>query len=71
MLAEKYHIRPWEQQYLTAKDLQDLALASHAENYIKQEQMTESKRGGMKSKRNTENYQEYKENMRDKYGGIE
>jgi hypothetical protein len=71
MLAKKYNIRPWEQKHLTAKDLQDLALASHAENYIKQEQMNQSQRGGMKSKRNTDSYQEYKDNMREQFGGIQ
>lgn len=58
-------------QYLTVKDLQDLNLAAHTEQYIKQEQMNNRRGGGMRSSRNSKSYQDYQERMEDKFGGVQ
>jgi len=62
-------IKPWNIDKLTAKDLQDIALAEHAEAYIK-EQSYEQQRTGQRSSRNSSNYQDFKSNMKDQYGSV-
>lgn len=56
---------------LTAKDIQDFQLGFHAESYIQEQQMNDVENGGMRSSRNSQSYQDYKQNMEDKFGGIE
>jgi len=56
--------------HLTATDLQDIALAEHAEAYIKQQQQAQAQGRGQRSKTNSKNYQDYKRNMNEKYGGM-
>jgi hypothetical protein len=37
-IVQEWGINPWEMDKLTAKDLQEIRLAEHAETYIQQEQ---------------------------------
>lgn len=63
-------IKPWEFDKLSMGDLQEIALAEHAETYIEQQQMNDARRGGMKSKRNTQKHQDFVSRNKEKYGGM-
>lgn len=52
---------------LTARDLQDIGLAEHAETYIKEQSMNQN---NQRSKANSADYQDFKSNMQEKYGGA-
>jgi len=55
---------------LTAVDLQDIALAEHAETYVEQEQRAQVQGRGQRSKTNSKRYRDYQQQMEDKYGGL-
>lgn len=51
--------------------MQDLNLAAHTEQYIKEQQMNDRRDGGMRSSRNSESYQDYQQEMEERFGGVQ
>lgn len=70
VIVKEWGIKPWNMDRLMVSDLQDIGLAEHAEAYIKQQQMNDARRGGMKSKRNTKAQRDFRERNRERYGGM-
>lgn len=69
-LVKDWGIKPWEFGKLSVKDMQDVGLAEHAEAYIQQEQYNQNS-NQMRSSRNSESYQDWQNNMQEKYGGFQ
>lgn len=70
-LTKEWGIKPWNYDRLTAGDLQDVALAEHAEAYIKHEQHEQARGGGMRSTRNSDDYKEWQDDMEQQFGGVQ
>lgn len=71
-LVKDWGLKPWELDRLSVNDLQDVMLAEHAENYIEHQQYeNQHGNGGMRSTRNSESYQDYQQEMEQRFGGVQ
>lgn len=71
ILTKEWGIMPWEYHKLSMRDIQDIRLAEHTEAYIQHEQQQRQQNGGMRSTRNSDSYQEYQDEMKERFGGVQ
>jgi len=65
-IVKEWGIKPWEMGRLTARDLQDIRLAEHAERFIQQEQRNQQESGGsVNTKTGIENRESKQQRIRE------